>query len=122
MNIPPIRIPNDIEIIEPTRHQEKRNHYRMIHTSFLMTVIKLRRYQCVPSMTKRTLYRIRLSIASLKKKHAVAFEFLRTYQLPSIILDRLIVVVQELSDLSDIIETKKIVDELVDEIEWSDDD
>ena len=122
MNIPPIRIPNEVEIIQPTQHQEKRSHYRMIHTSFLMTVIKLRKYQFVPCMTKRTLYRIRSAIASLKQKHAVAFEFLRTYQLPCTILDRLIVVVQELSDLSDIIETKTIVDKLIDEIEWSDDE
>jgi len=119
-SIPYIRIPTEDEIIQSTQYQEKRAHYRMIHTSFLMIVIKLRKYQYVPYMTKRTLYCIRDSIESLKKKYAVSFEFLRTYQLPCTILDPLIVVVKELADLSDIINTKTIVDELINEIEWSD--
>jgi hypothetical protein len=118
--IPPIRIPTDIEMIQPTQHQEKRSHFRMVYTSFLMTVLKLRKYQSVSLMTKRTLERIRWAICSLKQKHAVSIEFLRTYPLPSNILNPLIIVVQELHDLSLMIETKFIVNDLIDEIEWSD--
>lgn len=94
----------------------------MIHTSLLMTVLKLRKYQSVPSITKRTLERIQWSIFALKQKYAVSFESLRTYALPYHILNPLIQVVQELNDLSSMIETKFIVNYLVDEIEWSDDE
>lgn len=117
-----IRIPTDVEIIQPTQHQEKRSHYRMVYTSLMMTVLKLRKYQSVPSMTKRTLERIRWSIYLLKQKHIVAFEFLRTYPLPYNILNPLTIVVQELNDLSLMIDTKFIVNTLIDEIEWSDED
>jgi hypothetical protein len=120
--IPPIRIPTEVEIVQPTEHQENRVHFRMVHASFRMFVIKLRKYESSPYMTKRTFHRIRSSFLALKQTHAIAMEFLRTYLLPDTILNPLIVVVQELSYLSMMIDTKFIVDELENEIEWSDEE
>ena len=122
MNIPSIRLPTEFEIMQSNEHQERRSHFRMVHASFRMFVVKLRKYESVPSMTKHTLHRIRLAFYALKQKHAVAMEFLRTYQLPHTIMNPLIIVVQELSDLSVMIDTKFIVDELTNEIEWVDEE
>jgi hypothetical protein len=117
-----IRVPTDFEIVLPAQHQEVRMHFRSVYTSFLITAIKLRKYEYVPSMTKRTFDRIRASFSSLREKHAHEIEQIQNYRLPLTIIDPLIDVVRELSTLSDMIKTKHIVEYLTNEIEWNDDE
>jgi hypothetical protein len=89
-----------------------------------MNTIKLRKYEYVDSMTKRTFDRIRTSFSSLREKHAHEIDQIQTYRLPCTIIKPLIDVMKELSTLLKMINTKNIVEYeyLTGEIEWNEDD